>query len=95
MKLVINIGNLLELIGAVVLVLGIYKLAGTGWALIATAILILIAAEINYSDLPLRIPLPLKPQPKRWLTERRQTLEVRQRRAKRSIQRWQARTVRR
>jgi hypothetical protein len=95
MKLAINVGNLLELTGAVILVLGILKLAGEGWALIGTAVLVLIAAEINYSDHVWRFPLPLKPQPKRWVTERRQALEVRQRRTRRKIERWQARTVRR
>lgn len=95
MKLAINVGNLLELAGAVILVLGILKLAGDGWALIATAIVVLIAAEINYSDHVWRFPLPLKPQPRRWMTEQRQSFDVRRRRARRSVERWQARTVRR
>lgn len=85
-KLVLNVGNLLELVGAGCGVWGVDRLAGFSWALILAAILLVVGAELVYGEtgnpnLPpgaprvWKIPLPLKPQPRRWATERRQAAE--------------------
>jgi hypothetical protein len=87
-KLVLNVGNLLELVGAGCGVWGVDRLEGFSWALILAAILLVVGAELVYGDHPdpdappgtprvLKIPLPLKPQPRRWATERRQAWGLR------------------
>jgi hypothetical protein len=75
-RLAINVGNLLELLGAGCGVYGIDRLAGLSWALIATAILLIVAAELIYDAHVWRLPLPLVPQPRRWIKERRQAAQI-------------------
>src|SRR5580700_4320469 len=87
-KLVLKVGDGLETIGAGLAVWGVDRLAGFSWALILAAILLVVGAELVYGEtdnpqLPpgaprvLKIPLPLKPQPRRWATERRQAWGLR------------------
>ena len=76
-RLAVNAGNLLELAGAVCGVYGIDRLAGLSWALIAAAILFVAAAELIYDEHVWRLPLPLRPQPRRWMKERQQSLSIR------------------
>lgn len=92
-KLVIEVGNLLELAGAACAVVGVDRLAGFSWALVAGAILLVAGAELVYGDHPdpnappgtprvWKVPLPLRPQPSRWLKERRQAWALRRARLK-------------
>jgi hypothetical protein len=74
-RLAVNAGNLLELLGAVCGVYGIDRLAGLSWALIAGGVLLVAAAELIYDEHVWRVPLPLRPQPSRWIRERRQAVE--------------------
>lgn len=86
-KLVLNVGNSLELLGAACGVYGVDRLVGFAWALILAAVLLIVAAEFVYGEDPhapvpgtprvVRVPLPLRPQPSRWLKERRQAWAVR------------------
>jgi hypothetical protein len=87
-KLVLN-GNLLELVGAGCGVWGVDRLWGFSWALVLAAILLVAGAELVYGEHPdpgappgtprvWKIPLPLKPEPRRWLKERRQAWGLRQ-----------------
>jgi hypothetical protein len=71
-KLVLNVGNLLELAGAACGVYGVDRLAGFAWALVLAGVLLVIAAELIYDGHIWRVSLPLRPQPSRWLKERRQ-----------------------
>jgi hypothetical protein len=86
-KLTINVGNLLELTGAICGVWAVDRLAGFSWALVLAAVLLVAGAELVYGEHPdpmappgtprvWKIPLPLRPQPSRWATERRQAIEV-------------------
>lgn len=86
-KLVINAGNFLELIAAVCAVVGIYRLAGVSWALIATAILLVVGAELVLGDQPWRVPLPHRPHPQRWLAEQRDRARGVKQRGKWELQR--------
>ena len=84
----IQAGNLLETVGAVVGVYGVYTLAGLGWALIAAFVLLVALAEWVFPTSEWRVPLPRKPQPRVRLQERRQTLQIRWYRLK---ARWRSR----
>lgn len=86
-RLVINAGNLIEFIAGACAVAGVYGLAGVFWALIVTAVLLVIGAEFIYGDKPWRVPLPLRPQPQRWLKEQRDRAHGMRNRAKWTIQR--------
>ena len=74
-RLRINVGNLLELVGVVCVVYGTARLAGLAWAIVVLGVSLVAAAELVYDAHTWRIPLPLKPQPRRWLLEQRQALE--------------------
>jgi hypothetical protein len=74
-RLVLNVGNLLELVGAGCGVYGVGRLAGFAWALVLAGVLLVVAAELIYDGHLWRIPLPHKPEPRRWLLERRQRVE--------------------
>jgi hypothetical protein len=69
----INVGNLLELVGAVCAVYAVISLAGVAWGILLAGILIVVAAELIYDEHVWRFSLPLRPQPSRWITERRQS----------------------
>lgn len=71
-RLTINVGNLLEVIGAVTGVYGVYRLVGLAWALIAAAVLLVVAAELIYDGRLCSIPLPRHPHPGRRLAGIRQ-----------------------
>lgn len=74
--LAVNAGNLLELLGAACGVYGIDRLAGLSWALIAGAVLLVAAAELIYDEHVWRVPLPLRPQPSKWIEARRQRFTI-------------------
>lgn len=76
-KLVLNVGNLLELAGAACGVWGVNRLAGFAWALVLAGVLLILAAELIYDGHLWRVPLPLRPEPSRWLKERRQVWALR------------------
>lgn len=73
---VINVGNLLEVIGAGCAIYGVAILLGAGFALILAGILAVIAAELIFDAHVWRIPLPHRPQPRRWARERRRALRA-------------------
>lgn len=73
-KLALNAGNLLELAGSACGVYGVYRLAGFGWALVLAGVLCVAAAELIYDEHVWRLTLPARPQPRRWVEERRQAL---------------------
>jgi hypothetical protein len=62
-RLNVNIGNLLELLGAAAAVYGLARLAGLAYGLILLGILLVVAAEFIYDSTVLRIPLPHRPHP--------------------------------
>lgn len=76
-KLHVNVGNLLELAGAILAVCGVYLVAGLGFALILAAVLCIAAAEFVYDVHTWHLPLPRKPAPRRRLTELRQATRMR------------------
>ena len=90
-RLAINAGNLLELLGAGCGVYGIYRLAGLSWALIAAAILLIVAAELIYDAHVWRVPLPLRPEPQRRVTEARQRIQIWRQRFRAALARRRAR----
>lgn len=83
-RLAVNVGNLLELLGAACGVYGIYRLVGFAWALIAAAVLLVVAAEFIYDGRLVALPLPRRPHPRARLTEARQRFAVKR-------YRWRAR----
>jgi hypothetical protein len=66
-RLVINVGNLLELLGAVAACVGVGLLAGLAFALILAGILLVVGAELIYDQHVWRVPLPHRPRPRVWL----------------------------
>lgn len=70
----INAGNFLEVVGAALGVYGLDRLAGFAWALILAAILFVVAAELIYDEHVWRVPLPVRPQPGKWVKARRQRI---------------------
>ena len=86
-RLVLNVGNLLELAGAVCGVWGVDRLAGFAWALVLAGVLLVLAAELIYDGHLWRVPLPLRPEPRRWLKERRQAWALRRGALKTSVRR--------
>ncbi len=75
-RLVINAGNLLEFIGAACLVYGMDRLLGLAWAFIVGGILLVAVAELIFDAKVWRLPLPLRPHPRRWSNERRQAFDL-------------------
>lgn len=71
-RLLINVGNLLELLGAGLAVYGVYRLAGVGFACVLAGVLAVVAAELIYDAHVWRVPLPRRPHPRRRLAEQRQ-----------------------
>lgn len=71
-RVVINVGNLLEVLGAGCAVYGVVILLGVGFALILAGILAVVAAELIYDQHQWRVPLPHRPHPKVWMATRRQ-----------------------
>lgn len=61
-RLVVNIGNLIELAAVVALVWGVGLLAGRGWAFVTGGVLGILAAEFVYTDHAARLPLPRLPK---------------------------------
>jgi hypothetical protein len=53
----LNLGNLLELVGAGLLIYGVYVLAGWGGCVITGAACAVVMAEYLYGDTVLKIPL--------------------------------------
>jgi hypothetical protein len=87
-KLRIKVGDALEVAAAGFAIWAVLRLAGFSWALVATAILLVVGAELVFGEVDhpeappgtprtIRIPLPLKPEPRRWLKERRQAWGLR------------------
>lgn len=62
-RLVVNVGNLLELAGAGATCYGVYRLAGLGFALVLAGVLAVVAAELVYDAHVWRMPLPHRPRP--------------------------------
>ena len=75
-RLIIVVGNTLEILGAVSACVGTYLLAGLPWMLVLLAVLLIIAAELIYDASILRVPLPRRPQLRTRLLERRQALNL-------------------
>lgn len=59
----IGVGNSLELVGAGLVCYGIDRLAGLAVALIVAGVLVVALAELVYSEVVLRVPLPRRPRP--------------------------------
>lgn len=91
-RLAVNVGNLLELIGAAAAVYGVYRLVGLGFALVLAGVLAIVAAELVYDDHVWRLPLPRRPRPRARIVRARDTLRwQRLRRRARRRARWRAR----
>jgi hypothetical protein len=58
MRIIVNVGNLLEVLGAAVLCYAVDQLVGLAWALILAGILLIIGAEFVYDAHTWKIPLP-------------------------------------
>lgn len=58
MKLHVQVDNLLELIGAGLVVWGVYVLAGKGFAIIAAAVAVILLAEFSLADSRFSVTLP-------------------------------------
>lgn len=95
-RLVVNVGNLLELAGASAAVYGLYRLAGLGFALLLAGVLAVAAAELVYDAHVWRLPLPRRPRPRLRAQELRSRLASKHavrrhqralRRARRSVER--------
>ena len=89
-RVVINVGNLLELAGAGVAVYGVDRLAGLAWALVLAGMLAVIAAELIYDAHVWRIPLPHRPRTRQRLCEWRQHVRVWRMRRVQRWRRWRA-----
>lgn len=63
-RLVVNVGNLLELLGCAAIAYGVSRIAGLGVALIVSGILGVAAAELVYDAHVWRVPLPHTPRPR-------------------------------
>lgn len=62
-KLLIGVDNIMEILGATVLVLAIGFIFGWVWALLPLGVALLVGAEYAYTETSLRIPLPRRPHP--------------------------------
>lgn len=89
-RLVVNVGNLLEVLGAGVVVVGVDRLAGLAWALVLLGVLLVVAAELVFDASVWRLPLPRRPRPGVRLVERRQALVVWRARRMVAWRRWRA-----
>lgn len=89
-RVVVNVGNLLELIGAGAAVYGVDRLVGLSWALILAGVLLVIAAELIYDMHTWRIPLPHRPRPRVWLLDKRQRFAMWLARRRVQWTRWRA-----
>lgn len=61
-RLLINAGNVLEILGAASIVFGSSRLFGVGVAAIVAGVLVVLAAELIYDGHVWRVPLPHRPQ---------------------------------
>lgn len=82
-RLKVNVGNLLELVGAGAAVRGVDLIVGVGYALIVAAVLMIVAAELIYDGHVWSIPLPHRPRPWQRLSRLVQDLRFRLFRARR------------
>ena len=57
-RLVVNVGNLLEVLGLVALVIGVLVLYGAGWALIVGGVLAVGSAQLLFDGIVAAVPLP-------------------------------------
>ncbi len=89
-RLAINAGNLLELIGAGLACYAVADLVGVGWSLLLAAVLILVAAELAYSNVVWRLPLPHRPKPRVSVKERQQKLLLAKTRYRYRFRAWRA-----
>lgn len=94
-RVVINVGNLLELAGAGCAVYGLDRILGLGWALILAGILLVAAAELIYDQHAWRIPLPRLPQIRLRVAERKDYARAWWIRRRARYIRWQARRANR
>lgn len=94
-RLVINVGNLLEVLGAASAVYGVARLAGLGFALILAGVLAVVAAEFIYDGRQAAIPLPHRPRPRAWAQRRRRGLRSRRIRIRTEYRLWHRRHRRR
>lgn len=62
-RIVVNFGNLLELLAAASAVYGVSRLLGLAYGLILLGILLAVGAELIYDATVIRIPLPKRPHP--------------------------------
>lgn len=62
-RVVLDLGNLLELAGVVLACFAVAQLAGAAWALLAGGVALIVGAELVYDGHLLRIPLPHRPRP--------------------------------
>ncbi len=60
---VVNVGNLLELLGATATVYGVARLAGFAYGLMLLGVLLVAAAELIYDTHVWRLPVPHRPHP--------------------------------
>jgi hypothetical protein len=90
-RVVINVGNLLEVLGAASAVYGVARLAGLGFALVLAGILAVVAAELIYDGHAWRIPLPHRPRPRAWAQRRRRGLRSKRIRLRTEYRLWRRR----
>ena len=89
-RLVVNVGNLIELVGASAVVDAVDRLAGLPWALLLAGVLLVIAAELIYDTHTWQIPLPHRPRPRAWLLDKRQRFGIWRMRRRAQWARWRA-----
>lgn len=89
-RLVVSVGNLLEVVGAAAAVYGVDRIWGLGFALILAGVLAVAAAELIYDAHVWRVPLPHRPQPRQRLAEHRQRVSMWMLRRRVAWRRWRA-----
>lgn len=75
-RLVISVPDVLELAAVGLACYGVFRLAGLAWALILAAVLFVVGAEFAWDGATVKIPLPLKPQPRVKVKQARQRFAI-------------------
>jgi cell division protein FtsW (lipid II flippase) len=87
----ISVGNLGEALGAGCAVAGVWLVAGLGWALILSGVVLVVLAELVYDAHVWHVALPYRPEPARRWREIRERWRAWRQRLAGPVVRWRAR----